>query len=169
MNRIGDYGSYINSLKYNTNINRGLSRLSTIVSTLEEKINSNSIITSEKLYDDAENVLIKKRISPQIYATFLEPRLDMIPSNRRYYLAAYPYITNGTPKIIINNIETSNSNPVIIQVFCININNEGGFYILGKKYNTYTFTLKGETLELLWNSSLNVWNVLKYDSLFSNI
>ena len=169
MNRVGDYGNYINSLKYNTNMNKGLSKFGTMITMLEEKINSNSNVTSEKLYDDAENILIKKRISSDIYATFIEPKLDMVPINRRYYLDAGPYILNGTPKIIINNIETSNNtNTATIQIYCINTNNEGGFYVLGKKYNMYTFTYKGETLELLWNSSLNVWNVLKYDSLFSN-
>jgi hypothetical protein len=163
MNRITDYTTYINALKFNTGVNKTLVKLGNVINILENKYNNNNI-TSEIIYVNSGNNLI----TSDIESTFISPQLDVSPNGIRFfYLQANPNILNGTKKFIINNVDVSSN--IIIKLYCINSDNEGGFYALNHKYSIYTFSIKGEILELLWNSSLNVWNVLKYDSLFSNI
>ena len=119
------------------------------------------------IYNDLDYSNKPITITANTNITYIEPKLDILPTSRRYLLEANPSIPNGKRKTIINNINLSKD--VILEIYCLNNNNQGGFFINEHEYNTYFFASKGEDLELIWNSSLNKWNVIKYNSLFRNI
>ena len=166
MNKFSDYSGYINSLKYNTNNKKFFDRIERKVYELDDKVNNPPPI-GENIYNDLDYSNKPITITSNTNITYIEPKLDILPTSRRYLLEANPSIPNGKRKTIINNIHLSKD--VILEIYCLNNNNQGGFFINEHEYNTYFFASKGEDLELIWNSSLNKWNVIKYNSLFRNI
>jgi hypothetical protein len=157
-NRFSDYSGYINSLRYNTNNRNLIENINFNLNNLRSKINENNKKNSESLYGDNLN------ISSDVKTTYLETQLDASSNSTTYILDTNPGIPNGTIKNIVNNIPIIEN--VTIQIFSENSDKKGGFFINNKNYKNYFFVYNGETLELLWNTSYNSWNVLKYSGYF---
>lgn len=169
MSTFSDYSSYVNLLKqksYKNQITQNIDELKNNINILTNNIND--LGKSETLYSDMDIQYNRISISTIYNTTFINSQQDIkIPKSRMFILPANPSIQNGFKKIIINNINISSENSVVI--YCVNSENLGGFNNLGNIYNTYYFALKGDSLELSWNYSENNWTVTKYNSLFKNI
>jgi hypothetical protein len=155
-----DYSAYINSLKNKKTLNNNVinTRSNRNSTNLYSRNNFESLFTDKSYYCTPVMITYDKQI------TYIEPPIDgnSEGENKNYILQSNNTIPNGTLKIIINNIDVSVKNS------CVTLTTEtsGGFTIFNKRYTKYTFVYLGEDFQLLWNSSLSAWTVLKYSGLF---
>lgn len=165
MYKYGDYSAYINSLKSKKTFN---SNYTNRINTTNGTNNINSLALDNR--DNFELLFTDKTVncSPVMIRyekqiTYIEPPLDKTGEgeNRSYILQSNNSIPNGTFKTILNNIDVSKKSSVILTT-----ENSGGFAIFNKRYSRYKFVYLGEDFQLLWNSSLSAWTVLKYNGLF---
>jgi hypothetical protein len=163
MYKHGDYSSYINSLRYKSLYSVCCQKPNCYDNNCH-KPKTGCTVSSESIYNDTDIYSQPITITTNTCITYLEPQLDVITKPRIYNLEANPNISNGTSKIIVNNIDISGN--VFVQLNCVNSYNQGGFVIYNKRYKSYLFGIKGEPFELLWNQTLSGWSVLQYSNRF---
>lgn len=156
MYKYGDYSTYINSLKYKTFNSKCNNQINCMPCN---KPNNFELLFTDKT-TDCKPVIIT--YDKQI--TYIEPSIgdNNADETRTYILQANNGIPNGTFKTIVNNIDVSKQNSSVTLI----TEHIECFAIFNKRYTKYTFAYLGEDLELLWNSSLSAWCVLKYSSVF---
>lgn len=175
MYKYGDYSAYINSLKGRKTFNGNYTTTSSTSNTsntsstngpnsvnglaFDNRNNFESLFTDKSFYCTPVMIRHEKQI------TYIEPPIDKTSEgdNRNYILQSSNTIPNGTFKTIVNNIDVSKGKNSSVT---LTTENSGGFAIFNKRYTKYKFVYLGEDFQLLWNSSLSAWTVLKYNGLF---
>lgn len=183
MYKYGDYSAYLNSLKNKKTCNGNYTNRLTILDSLTNGNNGNGLnginginardirndltdTNFESLFTDKSIFCTQIMIRYEKQITYIEKPLDVNTSqensiNRHYILQADNSIPNGTFKTIVNNININQNSKVILTT-----EKNGGFTIFNKRYTKYNFAYAGEDFQLLWNSGLDGWTVLKYNGHF---
>lgn len=171
MYKYGDYSAYLNSLKnkktYHGNYTNRLTILDSLTNANDINDRNNLINTNfESLFTDKTIFCNQIVIRYEKQITYIENPLDVNTSqensiNRHYILQADNSIPNGSFKTIVNNININNNSKVTLTT-----EKTGGFTIFNKRYTKYNFAYAGEDFQLLWNSGLDGWTVLKYNGYF---